>query len=87
MKAKEAILTNQIKQLEKVVQSCDHEIHRLQALLGEHVVTNISDPTIRLIYLEEYSRNLEKVCVLALSLKYRYFRNDSPQLPSLQIHK
>lgn len=87
MKAKEAILTNQIEQLEKVVQSCDHEIHRLQALLGERVVTNISDPTIRLIYLEEYSRNLEKVCVLVLSLKYRYSWNDNPQLPPLQIQE
>src|SRR5437762_13940608 len=85
IKAKEMVLTHQIKQLEKVVQSCDQEIHRLQTLLGERVVSNISDPTIRLIYLEEYSRNLEKVPVLMISLKQRCSVTGNYQFPPLQI--
>ncbi len=31
---------------------------------GEQVVSNIPNPTARLIYLEEYSRNLEQVIIL-----------------------
>lgn len=60
-RAREAVHVDQIKQLEKAIQKRDHEIHHLQNLLGERVVSNISDTTTRLIYLEEHSRKLEEV--------------------------
>ena len=59
--AQKAVHDKRTKDLEKAVQKRDTEIHHLQSLLGERVVSNISDPTTRLVYLEEYSRNLEEV--------------------------
>lgn len=86
--AKEAVVLHQIKQLEKTISVLEDEIQHLQNLLGERVVSKISDPTNRLIYLEEHSRSLEQVKVPNIQTQFtkkRCFRNNHRQLiPLLQ---
>jgi hypothetical protein len=63
-----AVLSKRTKEMEKSIQNRDSEVQHLQSLLGEQVVSNIPNPTARLIYLEEYSRNLEQVTIPQASL-------------------
>jgi hypothetical protein len=62
IKTREAALIYKIERLEVAIQGRDEEIQFLQSILGERAVANRSDPATRLIYLEEHSRNLERVC-------------------------
>ena len=75
LRVEKAVFSKRTKELQKDIQNRDSEIQHLQSLLGEQVVSNIPNPTTRLIYLEEYSRNLEQVVILqSISLKVATYR-------------
>jgi nucleotidyltransferase/DNA polymerase involved in DNA repair len=80
LRVEKAVLSKRTKELEKDIHKRDSEIQNLQSLLGEQVVSNIPNPAIRLIYLEEYSRTLEQVIILAsMSLKVAPYREISDE--------
>jgi hypothetical protein len=61
LKVKKAQLEGRVEELEGVLELREEEIDSLETMLGKRVVANISDPSARLIFLEEHCRNLEQV--------------------------
>jgi hypothetical protein len=63
-KARENSLAHRLQHLEDEVNLRNNEIRHLQDLVGRTLTSN-SNPSTRLIYLEEHTRNLEQVTALA----------------------
>jgi len=61
LRLKKKQLEGKAEDLEKAIKCRDEEIDSLEMMLGKRVVANISDPSARLIFLEEHCRTLEQV--------------------------
>jgi len=61
LRLKKKQLEGKVEDLEKAIKWRDEEIDSLEVMLGKRVVANISDPSARLIFLEEHCRTLEQV--------------------------